>query len=193
MNCGSRLSTLWYQIRKPVLTAILAPFYLCLLVVYSPPSAFTESFSRLMKPVLGYCGLYYAFRPFTPDPRPYDETFKAAVTFANGTNTTWLFPNMSQLLPTDLADHFHCMSAVWHVHLWDCYCYRLSKDQVLWRDAAKYVARLHRNSFNQPVSVSLISVHIPIVVPNATAKSPAAERIEEKDFYQYTVSPEDLK
>jgi hypothetical protein len=193
MNRNSRQSTFWHQIRKPILTAIIAPLFLCLLIVYSPPSPFTENFSHLMKPVLGYAGLYYAFRPFTPDPRPYDETFKADVTFADGSTATWTFPNMSLLLPSELADHFRCMSTMWHLHLWDCYCYRMSKDQVLWKDAARYVARLHRNQSSLPVSVALTSVHIPIVVPGSNSTRSETERSEEKTFFEYAVSPEDLK
>lgn len=193
MNCRSQHPSFWYQIRKPVLSVILALLCLALLIVYSPPSPFTESFIRLVKPALGYVGLCYAFRPFTPDPRPYDDTFSAVVGLSDGRSRTWVFPNMLDLKPGEISGHLKCLRASWHLHLWDCYCYRMSKDSELWKDAARYAARLYRNPDNPPILVSLYSEHRPISLPGTNGKEIESIGMTKTNFYKYSVQAEDLK
>lgn len=172
------------QVRKIVVSIVLAGYLVLGVIVYSPSSPMRDTFAQLVKPALAYFGLYYRFWPFE-EPRKYTTRFFADVVFSDGSTKTWQFPEATR---SDIRNSSNPVKAAWLQHMWDCYYYRFAQVQPLWTEAARYVARQMAGSV-EPVSVAIYEDVSPLVCDDATSELPTGR----KKLFEYVVKLEDLQ
>src|SRR5579875_75902 len=178
----------WPAARKQVLAPVLLVYLVSAFVAASPPSAFTRLFSGFPGRVLDRLGLASNFGVFAPEPQDYNQQFEAVITFADGSKKRWVFPRLSQgkRQPGQMEQKFFWSE-------WQMYFMAVPArtQRALFRDAAKYVAWLHRNQGNQPVHVSIYRTYSMITVN--TGRPQAAPAAVTANVFDYPVAPEDLQ
>jgi hypothetical protein len=141
---------------------------------------------ELVAPYMLWSGLFQGWNMFAPDPQMLNAFLEAEITFRDGTNALWKFPRMEQLGLTER--YFRERYRKWaHDTL------RLDANLLLWPDAARYIARLHFNPANPPVSVRLIRHWAEIPPPPNPGQPPTAARWKQFVFYTHPVQPGDLR
>jgi hypothetical protein len=146
-------------------------------------SALIVECRELVRPYFLWSGLFQSWDMFSPNPKSMNSYLEALIIYKDGSTEIWTFPRM-QLL--DLTERYYRER------------YRKFEEDVtenehagLWPDAARYIARLHRNGPTPPATVMLLVRWSNIVQRDdgTFERTPWDAHV----FYSYTVQPEDLK
>lgn len=174
--------------RRILVSILLAVYLSCIIVWGSPDSAFSREFAHSLLPLFNYFGLYASYGVYSPDPAKFDQIFRAEVRFKDGTTKEWIFPHLLEWKNNDLMKQFKLPWVEWQYYMkWG------RGHPELIRDAARYVAWIHRNAENPPVEVLIYWDCSTIVLPMDGDLSPPARKNVTELVDTYTVRPEDLR
>jgi len=147
-------------------------------------SLLVQVLKEQVAPYMLWSGLFQAWDMFAPNPRMANVSVEAEVTFSDGQQRIWPFPRMEQL---GLVDRY-CKE---RYRKWANDHLRMDANAGLWPDAARYIARLHTQPGNPPVTVRLVRSWADIPPPtDSTAPLPA--HTNRFVFFTYGVEPDDL-
>jgi hypothetical protein len=107
----------------------------------------------------------------------------ASVITRDGSIQTWTFPRMEQLSLTQR--YYQERYRKFAENLQD------AKNSALWPDVARHLARRYANRANPPEIVMLVKYWSGIAPP--TERPPSAVPPRAQIFFEYKVTPEDLK
>jgi hypothetical protein len=172
-------------IRRVVISFFLAAYILTAIIAGAFPSPLTVAWGQCLKPVFAYWGLYHNYGMFAPDPIDYNQTFRAIVKFRDGSIKDWRFPSLPDFKNDDLTRQ---RKLPWVE--WQCYFAFDPANIIIVKDAARYVAWLHRNPTNPPVEVEIVRDSSKITVGDDTQHK--RETVQDS-FLRYDVSEEDLQ
>jgi hypothetical protein len=130
-----------------------------------------------------WSGLFQTWNAFAPAPKAINSYVEAIVIYKDGAVRTWKFPRMEQL---GLWERYH-------EERYRKFVENLKEDSSapLWPDAARHIARLNNVPSNPPQIVMLIR-HWSDIVPRPDGSyRPEAGHVQ--IFYEYNVTPQDLK
>lgn len=137
---------------------------------------------EFLRPYFLWSGLFQSWDMFSPNPKSVNSYLEALVIYKDGSTENWTFPRV-QLL--DFTERYYRER------------YRKYEENLvepehaaMWPDAARYIARLHRNAPAAPQTVMLIVRWSNIVQRDdgTFERTPWDAHV----FYSYTVKPEDL-
>lgn len=137
---------------------------------------------EFLRPYFLWSGLFQSWDMFSPNPKSVNSYLEALVIYKDGSTENWTFPRV-QLL--DFTERYYRER------------YRKYEENLvepehaaMWPDAARYIARLHRNAPAAPQTVMLIVRWSNIVQRDdgTLERTPWDAHV----FYSYTVKPEDL-
>lgn len=123
-------------------------FHLFAIISWSLPSSALRT--KLIEPFEKYMlwsGLWQGWDMFAPNPQKINFDLIARITFQDGSVKEWVFPQLHKMP----AGRRYVMERwrKWRERV------RLNDYKAIWPDAARYVARRHRDPQNQPVLVEL--------------------------------------
>jgi len=165
-------------------------FHLVVLAMWSWPTATLENpFLRFLEPYLRSTGLAQTWRMFAW-PRIVNFYVEYTITYRDGTERHLFLPWKDR--PAGFWQQyrqsrfsFKWADAVGH--------FRYAPYQSIWRDAAKYLARIHATDpANPPVLVSLTCHWASIPPPQEGLGRPLPQPTFSKTYYRYQVAPEDF-
>lgn len=140
-------------------------------------------FRTLIRPYMLWSGLFQAWDMFAPGPRSINAYIQGVVITHDGRLHTWKFPRMEQL---GIAQRYYKER------------YRKFEENLpekqnaaILPDVARHLARMYRNPSNPPEIVMLVRYWSDITPPSDGEYHPGPERAN--IFYEYRVTPEDLK
>jgi hypothetical protein len=147
---------------------------------------FLTSLTRNLGRYHAIVGLQVGWNMFAPNP-PRDNSYvEAEIRYADGRQATWRFPQMQELGYGEryARERYRRFAGE---ELW------LSKNSALWREAARYIARLNNNVSNPARCVELVHYWAAIPSPQRPGAEPPSERFRREVFFYYTVDPPDLR
>lgn len=172
--------------KRIAISAVLGAYILSAVIAGAYPSPLTSAWGNYLKTALSYWGLYHSYSMFAPDPIRYNQTFRALITFKDGSKTIWKFPSLPDFKDDDLVRQ---RKLPWVE--WECYFAFDPSDIIIVEDAARYVAWMHRNPSNQPLTVEILRDYQNIKV-DARDKV-TLEPVVTESVLRYPVSEDDLK
>jgi hypothetical protein len=142
---------------------------------------FFKTIKLMLSPVATATGLRQDWNMFAPNPRRENIDLNAEITYRNGEQYIWSFPQMQELGYAErYAKERYRKFA--NDNLW------LTRNSAIWPDAARFIARLNGGDrANPPVTVKLIRYWSEI--PGEPGQP---ERWRRDVFFTYTLSPGDL-
>lgn len=174
-------------IRKHLLGTLLFSTYIfiigLMLFPHWPPR---DLLIKPVQPFLGAFGLWQSWNVFSPEIRKENFHVTASITMKDGSVLLWEFPRPDRLSGIEKmrAQRFR----------------KWVNDRVknntfgnVLPDAARYVARLHRDDANPPIAIALFSHSAPIEPPKPDVDTAAPPHWQQRLLYTYKVKPEDLK
>lgn len=134
--------------RKAVISVFIV-FHLSAFFVWSMPEAnqLTRAFSSLIRGYMMRTGLWHGWAMFAPNPTSVNAYIDAKVHLRNGETLLWTAPRIELAEPAD-------RNGMERWNQWR-FALRLDHNAVIREDAARYVARLHRDPNNPPVRIEL--------------------------------------
>lgn len=151
-----------------------------------PSSRIRDLLLAPLRPYVTFLGLWQSWGVFAPDPKNWNPYMTALIIFADGSQKMWEFPRMDKL---NLIDKMFKE----RYRKWANDCVNNEQVAIVWPDTARYIARLHSNPVNPPVSVSIIRHWTWISPPNECPKRRVPEGGGSKTLFTYDLAPEDLK
>lgn len=145
-----------------------------------------ERVTAVVRPYIHAIGLWQSWGLFAPDPLAVNLHVEADVSFRDGSTRRWTPPRMVEL---DLLTRYQKERwRRWSENMRD------DRHQVAWPDAARFVARLHADSANPPVSI-VLSRRWSVVPPisRGLLERKLRERVHRQVFFSYRVASEDLR
>lgn len=169
-------------IRRSAISAFIL-FHIVAIVSWSVPmnSLLFTSVKNKVAPYMLWSGLFQSWSFYSPDPWNLNRRLAAEITYRDGRMGVWQFP-----VPQDFGYVRRYFKGRW-LSLNEM----VPRDElaVLWTDAARYVARLHNDTNNPPVTVKLVRKWSEIAPP----ESGRAEPWQQNVFFVYSVKPGDLQ
>jgi len=184
----------WRPWKRVLINAFIL-WHLYIFVIWGlPGSRFRQAMIQPVNKYVLYAGLWHSWDMFSPDPLAVNFHLQAFITFRDGAMAVWNFPQMEKLGLFERMQKERYRKLVERVRQ-DAY-------QMVWDDAARHVARLHRNATNPPAEVMLVRNWSPIPKPAKNEKGegladhqPMPEKFEFTQSYRfkvYKVQPGDL-
>lgn len=168
------------------ISALILIYLLCIIMSAAPPSACTNGFERLLKIHLSYWGIFENYGMYAPNPVRYNQGFYAEITYTDGSQKIWRFPDLADLQGNDLLRQ---MLEKW-TELEYYICWNQQSIRFL-PDAARYIARISNRVDSHPVKVTIYRNYYPITVPGVKQDKPL-ENLHQL-LLNYSVTAEDLK
>ena len=139
---------MWKKVRGPLILLFLAWHFTGVILWDSPACPLRD---QLLTPFIGYLnffGLWQGWSVFEK-PRKYNGYLTATITFKDGSTKEWEFPRMEKLgiVEKMFKERYR---------RWSNDCVSDESKPYLWPDATRYIARLHANPNNPPVTVSIV-------------------------------------
>ena len=136
--------------RKHIAISAFLLFHLVAIASWSLPinSLLNDRFRAVIRPYIVWSGLFQAWDMFAPDPAKLNSYVQAEVWFRDGSVRLWSIPRMNELGYFDryFKERYRKYATEY---------LRMDSHSALWPDAARYVARLHRDPSNPPTAVRL--------------------------------------
>lgn len=169
------------------LPAALVFVYVSLIaLMLCPHWAPRDALIKPAEPFLGAFGLWQSWNVFSPNIREENFHITASVSYQDGSVALWEFPRQERFSGIEQmrAQRFR---------KWINDRIKNNTYDVVLPGAARYVARLHNDRANPPVSVALTvySAPIPPPVPGQPVQLPP--HWKQSVLFTYRVLPEDLK
>ena len=172
------------RIARDVAINVFLIFHILAITAWCVPlnSALIVECRQFLRPYFLWTGLFQSWDMFSPNPKSVNSYVEALIIYQDGSTENYTFPRM-QLL--DIGERYYRER------------YRKYEENLveqdhaaLWPDAARYIARLHRNRPAAPKTVMLLVRWSNIVQRDdgTFARTPWDAHV----FYSYTVKPEDL-
>jgi len=132
-----------------------------------------------------WSGLFQAWDMFAPDPLKLNSYIDAEVWFREGSARVWSFPKMHEIGYVDryFKERYRKFSTEY---------LRMDSHSALWPDAARYIARLNRNSANPPTGVRLIRSWSEMKAPGPGGRYQPSPW-QHYTYFTYVVQPGDLE
>jgi hypothetical protein len=148
-------------------------------------SLIVTNFKERIKSYMLASSLFQSWDMFAPDPLRLNLRVDAEITFRDGETRTWYFPRMDELGFVDryFKERYRKYATEY---------LRADGYEALRPDAARYVARLHNQPENPPVTVTLYRSWSQMQRP-APDGSYRADPWTRVSFFTYTVTPGDLQ
>ncbi|MGA7169540.1 MAG: hypothetical protein WBX08_10355 [Candidatus Sulfotelmatobacter sp.] len=138
---------------------------------------------NFVRPYFLWAGLFQSWDMFAPTPALANTYVEAIIVYKDGSRKTWALPRMEQLSRTDryVKERYRKFSE------------NLQNDRndLLWPDVARRIARINSTPVNPAKTVILIQKWSPIVPRPDGSYQP--EAWEQHVLYGYGVKPEDLQ
>ena len=191
-STGSQVGPWFFAIRvnrgvkRLAINAFLL-FHLAVIVSRSIPSQalVVRIVSRMVSPYAWRVGLFQSWDMFAPNPTHVNVFVTAEITCSDGQVRVWNFPQMQELGYSEryFKERYRKYSTEY---------LRVDSHSVLWPDAARYIARLHRNPGNPPTAVRLIR-HWSEMNPPGPGGRYRPSPWQQYMYYTYLVQPGDLE
>ncbi len=178
------------KVGRTLVSLVLAFYVLSAFIAASPPSALGKLFAKVFGRTLNRFGLYSSFALFAPYPADFNQEFQAEIKFADGTRQTWIFPHLALVKDKSVDINREFFWSEWQIYFMSI---PSPAKERLWSDAAKYVARMHRNPANQPVSVTIYRKYNMILAPHSNSDSGEIGPEKFDKLVEYPVELEVLK
>lgn len=171
---------------RVLMSAFLVFYLFCITVTVCPQTALRNALYKPIYPFLAALGFWQSWNVFAPNIRTDNFHLLATVTFEDGTTALWEFPRQDLLTGVEQmrAERFR---------KWSNDRIRYHEYKFLQPDAARYIARLHRNNASPPKTVELAYFSADIPPPEKGINANLPEHTKHKTFFVYAVQPEDLK
>ncbi len=157
---------------------------LCLMLLPSWPPR-----NLLIQPVqsfLGAFGLWQAWNVFSPEIRKENYHLFALVDFKDGSMSVWEFPRQEEKTGIEqLRAH--------RFRKWSQDRVKNNTFGLVLPDTARYVARLHNNTLNPPVAVTISMLASNIPEPRQGKQDPLPPHVNRTTLFTYKVLESDLK
>jgi hypothetical protein len=172
--------------KRAAISAFLL-FHLAAIASWSLPfnSLLNDRFKIAVRPYFLWSGLFQDWSMFAPDPSKLNSYIEAEIWYRDGSREMWAFPRMNELGYVDryFKERYRKFATEY---------LRLDSNSALWPDAARYLARTHRNPTNPPTGVRLIRSWSEISPPGPGGEfrhTPWAHY----PYFTYVVKPVDLE
>jgi hypothetical protein len=138
---------------------------------------------NLVRPYFVWAGLFQSWDTFAPTPWLANSYVEAIVVYQDGSRQIWSFPRMEQL----------GLSQRYFKERYRKFSENLQNDKndALWPDVARYIARANSTMRNPAKTILLVQVSS-VMVPGAEA-SYRPEPWDQHVLYGYGVKPKDLE
>lgn len=180
------VSTNNFTVKRLAINAFLL-FHLAVIVSWSIPSqALVFRIVRhSVSPYAWRAGLFQSWDMFAPNPTHTNAFVTAEITCSKGQVRVWSFPQMQDLGYSEryFKERYRKFSNDRLI---------LKTNAILLPDAARYIARLNADPFNQPRIVKLIRYVSVISPPPAEGQAPQLDRWQRDVFFTYSVKAGDL-
>jgi hypothetical protein len=164
-------------------------FHVSAFLIWSMPESnlFMQSFSNTIRPYMTATGLWHGWAMFAPNPSSVNSYLEAEILFANGKKRIWTLPRieLEELQNRSPMERWN----QWEVNLGN------NENSVIWPDAARYIAKLHRDPSNKLVSIQFRRYWNRIPPPSSDDFQPLNKsiRYEHQDLlYTYHAKSSDL-
>ena len=161
-------------------------FHLIAIASWALPfnSLLNDRTKEVIRPYMLWSGLFQIWDMFAPDPLKMNSYVDAEVWFRDGSARVWSLPRMNEigLVERYFKERYRKFSEY----------LRRDSHSVFWPDAARYIARLHRNPGNPPTAVQLIR-HWSDINPPGPGGQYQPGRWQQYLYYTYLVQPGDLE
>jgi hypothetical protein len=147
-----------------------------------PDNLAQRQFMAATLPIFDFFGATQSFAVFGPHIYPVNHRVFALVTFSDGQQTLWEFPER-ELLRT----HKAFAADGWRKYLEDHLC--IEGNEYLLPDACRYVAYRFSRDGRTPERVTLFRCRTPIIIPGSNN----AEQPDFNVLYSYAVQPQDVQ
>jgi hypothetical protein len=168
------------------LTAFLV-FHLVAITSWCLPlnSVLNDRWKQAIRPYMLWTGLFAAWDMFAPNPATLNSYIDAQITFRDGTAKTWSVPRMHEIGYVDryFKERYRKFSTEY---------LRMDSYNIMWPDAARYIARVNSTPGNPAVAVTLIRSWSEINPPSPTGQY-VPSPWNHFPFFTYQVQPGDLQ
>lgn len=159
-------------------------FHLIAIACWSAPisSPLLDAVRGLVRPYFLWSGLFQSWDMFAPQPKSANDYIQAVIITHDGKLHTWKFPRMEQLslFQRYSKERYRKFAE----NLED------SKNEVLWPDVSRHLARSYDSVTNPPEIVMLIRYWSEMAPPD---RPHSVEPEKAHIFFEYSVKPEDLR
>ena len=138
---------------------------------------------NLVRPYFLWSGLFQSWDTFAPTPWSANSYVEAIVIYQDGSRKIWPFPRMEQLTLHDR--YFKERYRKFEENLQN------DKNDALWPDVARYIARANGTAANPAKTVILVQ-ELSVLTPGAQG-SYRPEPWDQHVLYGYGVKPKDLQ
>lgn len=177
---------IWNNIRKPIISAFILIYLMCVTLWLMAPSPRRNALVDLYQPVMLWSGLWQSFDVFAPNPRDVNLDLEAHITYSDGSKSIWKYPRIDQMGLIERTIHERWRKfGLDHLN-WE-------KEKNLWPDFARFVAYQENSANRHPVTIVLVRHWAYIPKPEKGLGQPPPPHNSEYEFFTYTVKPEDLR
>ena len=171
---------------KRVAINVFLIFHMLAITCWSIPFAgpLVRAGRNILRPYIVSSGLFQSWDMFSPDPKAVNSYIEAVIIYKDGTSKLWTFPRMELL---DVPERY-----VKERYRKYEESLQNNENELLWPDAARYVARLNSDPSHPAEAVWLV-VRWTDIIPPADSNGYGRGPWQVNVFYRYTVQPEDLK
>ncbi|HEY9787965.1 MAG TPA: hypothetical protein V6D17_21430 [Candidatus Obscuribacterales bacterium] len=173
--------------KKKLIPGLLITTYIFILGLMLLPSwPARDALIKPFQPFWGAFGLWQAWNLFSPEIRTENLHIVATITFKDGSIIVWEFPRQERRTGIDQmrAERFR---------KWVNDRVRKNTYGIVLPDAARFIARLHRNKENPPAGITIMIHSAPIPPPGVAPQAPLPTHYQHKTIYTYKVEAEDLQ
>lgn len=159
-------------------------FSLCLMLL--PSWAPRDLLIQPVQPFLGAFGLWQAWNVFSPEIRKENYHLYALVNFRDGSMSVWEFPRQESKTGIEqLRAH--------RFRKWAQDRVKNNTFGLVMPDTARYLARVHNDKSNPPVSITISMLSSNIPEPKTGAQDPLPPHVKPTTLFTYKVLESDLK
>ncbi len=139
-----------------------------------------------VQPFLGAFGLWQAWNVFSPEIRKENYHLFALINFKDGSMSIWEFPRQESKTGIEqLRAH--------RFRKWSQDRVKNNTFGLVMPDTARYLARVHNNKNNPPVSVTISMLSAKIPEPKKGKQDPLPPHAKPTTLFTYRVREGDLK
>lgn len=176
------IATKWRVAHSAAIAAYV--FSLCLMLL--PSWAPRDLLIQPVQPFLGAFGLWQAWNVFSPEIRKENYHLLALVDFKDGSMSIWEFPRQEEKTGIEqLRAH--------RFRKWAQDRVKNNTFGLVMPDTARYVARIHNNSLNPPVAVTISMLSANIPEPRIGKQDPLPPHANKTTLFTYKVLESDLR
>jgi hypothetical protein len=140
---------------------------------------------EFIRPYMVWSGLFQSWDTFAPSPKSVNAYVVATVITKDGLVHPWNFPRMEQLSLTER----------YYKERYRKFVDNLQDDRYsgLRPDVARHVARLYGGNPGNPPEIVMLIRYWSDITPQANASHQVERQPNARIFFEYRVTPEDLK